>query len=168
MSRGGIVVTVVAVIVGLAAAVGVILIGTADEGAESSGPAPTRPLERERGALEGENPSIGDLPRVEQAARRFLSGYLPLAYGKPGARAEDLRAASPELLAALRADPGRVTPAQQTQTPRVVSVAAYYPGSSRAMASAAAQIRTGPENTYALTMRLEKTSRGWQVLRLRD
>lgn len=169
MSRGAIAVTVVAVLVGCAAAAGVILIGTSsDDSQHASTPASTSPLQRERSTREAENHSAGDLPKVEQAARRFLVGYLPLAYGKPGADAGDLRAATPELIAELRADPGRVTPAQQQQTPRIVSVAVSYPGSSRASAAAAAQISTGPDDTYALTLRLEQTARGWQVIRLRD
>lgn len=167
MQRKGVLVMGVAVIVGLAAAIGVVVVGTdesADRTAVTAPATASTPLQRERGAREREDPRPTGLADVERAARRFLDGYLALTYGEAGADPSDLRNATPELVAELTRDRGRVTPAQAEQAPELKSVAVYYDGPRRA--SAVAQIADAA-TTFAFTFRLEESAEGWVVTGLK-
>jgi len=112
-------------------------------------------------APEAENHSVGELPAVERAARRFLSGYLPLIYGRRGATVDDLRSATPQLIEHLRNEGGRVTPAQAALHPRLERVTVTLDSTTRALA--VAQIKDSPSPAYPLTFQLADTPQGWVV-----
>lgn len=161
MSRTSLAIIGAAVLVGFALAGGFVLIG-ANTGS-SQKPQAGRPATSER-APEAENHSVGDLPAVEAASRQFLSGYLRVVYGKPGASIDKIHAASPQLLASLRAEGARVTPAQAQRTPHVVRVAVV--SDSATIALSTAQIRDSSDPAYPLILHLEKSSGGWVVTRI--
>jgi len=154
---------IVVVVVGVGLAGGLVLIGIQDDNTPERPPAPNRSATGERGP-EAENHSAGDLPAVERAARRFLGGYLPLIYGKPGATITDLRGASARLLEQLRAEGGHVTPAQAQRTPRLQRVSVIKQGVIGALATA--QIKDSPSPAYPLVFHLQKTPQGWVVTRI--
>jgi hypothetical protein len=158
MTRSTVVIVALAAVVGLAVTGGVVLLSH-DDGT----PAASR-SSSETGALEAEDHSVGDLPAVETAARRFLAGYLPVIYGKPGATIEELRSASPRLIAALRAEGGHVTPGQAERTPRLQRVTVIKKGTTAALATA--QIKDSPSPAYPLVFHLNKASVGWVVTRI--
>jgi hypothetical protein len=158
MTRSTVVIVVLAAVVGLAVAGGVVLLSQDDDT-----PAPRR-SSGDTGAPEAEDHSVGDLPAVETAARRFLARYVPLIYGKPGATIDELRSASPRLVAALRAEGGHVTPAQAQRTPRLQRVTVIKKGTLGALATA--QIKDSPSPAYPLVFHLNKTSDGWVVTRI--
>ncbi len=159
MTRSTVVIIVaVAAVVGLAFGASVVLLAQEDDTSTASrSPSDT-------GAPEAEDHSVGDLPAVELAAQRFLAGYLPLIYGKPGATVDELRSASPRLIAALRAEGGHVTPAQAERTPRLQRVSVIKKGPIGALATA--QIKDSPSPAYPLVLHLNKTSDGWVVTRI--
>lgn len=115
-------------------------------------------------APEAENHSVGELPAVQAAARQFLSGYLRVVYGKPEATIDSIQAASPRLLASLKAEGARVTPAQAQKTPHVQRVAVISEGTIGALATA--QIKDSPQPAYPLSFHLRKTTTGWLVTRI--
>jgi hypothetical protein len=115
-------------------------------------------------APEAESRSVGDLPAVEAAARRFLGGYLRLIYGKPGSSIEALSNASPRLIARLKAEGGHVTPAQAERAPRLERVTVIKEGTIGALATA--QIKDSPSPAYPLVFHLQKTADGWVVTRI--
>jgi hypothetical protein len=158
MTRSTVVIVALGAVVGLAVAGGVVLLSQDDDT-----PAPSR-SSSDTGAPEAEDHSVGDLPAVEAAARRFLAGYLPLIYGKPGATLDELRGASPRLVAALRAEGGHVTPAQAQRTPRLQRVTVIKKGTVGALATA--QIKDSPSPAYPLVFHLNKASGGWVVTRI--
>jgi hypothetical protein len=155
------IVTVLAAVVGLALAGGVVLVGRDDSSTQApqAGRSPTS----ER-APEAENHSAGDLPTAEAAARRFLGGYLPLVYGKPRATIDDLRNASPRLLRELRGEGGHATPAQTQRTPHVQRVTVIKEGEIGALATA--QIKDSPSPAYPLVFHLQDSPDGWVVTRI--
>jgi hypothetical protein len=146
---------------GLALVGGVTLVAVHDDG--SSTPSGDHAPIGKRGP-EAEDHRTGDLPAAETAARRFLAGYLPLIYGKPGATIDDLRSASPRLIAALRAEGGHVTPAQAERTPRLQRVTVIKNGTTAALATA--QIKDSPSPAYPLVFHLNKASGSWVVTRI--
>lgn len=117
-------------------------------------------------APEAENHSVGELPTVEQSARRFLAGYLPLIYGQQGASVGKLRSATPQLVEHLRTEGGHVTPAQSERHPRLERVTVTLDSPSTALA--VAQIKDSPSPAYPLTFQLEKTAQGWLVTHIGD
>lgn len=123
-------------------------------------------LAGERTTPELEDHSTQGLDVAERAARGFLAGYLPLVYGQPAASVGALRNAAPRLVAQLRADPGRVTPAQAEQTPSVAVVSVVYVGPSRVVATA--QILERPSGfRYPFVFRMSRDAvLGWIVTRL--
>ena len=161
MSRTPLLIGAVAVAAALAFAAAIALVD-GDDGAPTRASS-SAPSTSER-APEAENPDAGELPAAEAAAREFLSGYLRLSYGKPGASIDRLRNASPRLLAALRAEGGHVTPAQSQKTPHIKRVAVIGEGATGALATA--QISDAPEVVYPLNLHLRKTSDGWVVNRI--
>jgi hypothetical protein len=119
---------------------------------------------RAEGAPELERHDPGELPAVERAARRFLSGYLPLIYAEPGATVDELHSASPRLVARLNAQPGRVPPAQAALTPRVERVTVLSEG--RISALATAHIKDSSAPAYPLVFHLQKHGGVWLVTRI--
>ena len=160
MTRTTVIVVTLAAIVGLALAGGVVLVNSDDS---PQTPQDDRAPTDER-APEAEDHSVGDLPAVEAAARRFLAGYLPLVYGKPGASIDRLRSASPRLLARLRSEGARVTPAQAERTPRLERVAVIEEGEISALATA--QIKDSASPAYPLVLHLQDSADGWVVTRI--
>lgn len=159
MSRTAVIVVGLAAIVGLALAGGIALISSEDGTQKpQAGRSPTS----ER-APEAEDHSVGELPAAETAARRFLAGYLPLIYGKRGATVDDLRSASPRLIAAIRAEGGHVTPAQSQRTPRLQRVTVIEDSTG---VLATAQIKDSPSPAYPLVFHLQDTPEGWVVTRI--
>lgn len=163
MSRTTLLIVGAAIVVGLALAGGFALVGDNDHAPPTRPPQSGRPPSSER-APEAENHSAGDLPAVETAARHFLSGYLRLIYGKPGATVDRIRNASPRLIAELRVDGGRVTPAQSQKTPHIKRVAVISEGAISALATA--QIKDSPDPAYPLSFHLQKTVDSWVVTRI--
>lgn len=159
MSRTTLIVIALAAIVGIALAGGISLISNDDDAAQKpqAGRSPTS------GAPEAEDHSVGELPAAEAAARRFLAGYLPLIYGKRGATADDLRSASPRLIAAIRSEGGHVTPAQSQRTPRLQRVTVIK---DSAGVLGTAQIKDSPSPAYPLVLHLQDTPDGWVVTRI--
>lgn len=162
MTRPTLVIVLAAAVVGVAIAAGMVLIGGRDDDAPEGTTAASRAVDER--APEAEDHSVGDLPEVEAAARRFLAGYLPLSYGKPGASIDALRSASPRLIAALRDESGHVTPAQTEKTPRLQRVTVINKGTVGALATA--QIKDSPSPAYPLVFHLNKASEGWVVTRI--
>jgi hypothetical protein len=160
VSRTTLVIVVLAALVGIALAGGMVLISSDDDGTQKpqAGRSPTS----ER-APEAEDHSVGELPAAETAARRFLAGYLPLIYGKRGATVDDLRSASPRLIAAIRAEGGHVTPAQSQRTPRLQRVTVIEESTG---VLATAQIKDSPSPAYPLVFHLQDTPEGWVVTRI--
>ena len=162
MSRTSLLIGAGLIVAALALAGAIALISTGDDAAPTR--ASTSASSAGERAPEAENPDAGELPAAETAARRFLSGYLRLSYGKPGASIDRLQHASPRLLAALRAEGGHVTPAQSQKTPRIERVAVIAEGATGALATA--QIRDAPDVVYPLNLHLRKTVDGWVVNRI--
>lgn len=160
MSRTTLIVIALAALVGIALAGGVSLISNDDDAARKpqAGRSPTS----ER-APEAEDHNVGELPAAEAAARRFLAGYLPLIYGKRGATVDDLRSASPRLIAAIRNEGGHVTPAQSQRTPRLQRVTVIK---DSAGVLGTAQIKDSPSPAYPLVLHLQDTPDGWVVTRI--
>ncbi len=162
MTRTTLLIVGAAIVVGLALAGGFAL--TRDDNATPTRtPQSARSPSSER-APEAEDHSVGELPAVETAARQFLSDYLRLSYGKPGASVDRLRNASPRLIAALRAEGGHVTPAQSQKTPRIQRVSVIAERTVGALATA--QIKDSPGPAYPLSLHLQKTTAGWVVTRI--
>lgn len=161
MTRTTLLIVAAAIVVGLALAGGFALTG--DDATSTRTPQSARSPSSER-APEAEDHSAGDLPAVETAARHFLSGYLRLSYGKPGASVDRLRNASPRLIAALRAEGGHVTPAQSQKTPHIQRVSVIRERTVGALATA--QIKDSPGPAYPLSLHLQKTTAGWVVTRI--
>jgi hypothetical protein len=161
VTRTSALIVAAAVVVGFALAGGFVLIGADDDGQQP--PQATHPPTSER-APEAESSDVGELPAVEAAARRFLSGYLRVTYGKPGATIDDIDAAAPRLLKSLKNSAARVTPAQSQRTPRVQRVAVVADGTITALATA--QIKDSPSPAYPLSFHLQKTAQGWVVTRI--
>lgn len=160
MNRTTIIVVALAAIVGLALAGGISLISSDDGGTQKPQAARSPTSER---APEAEDHSVGELPAAEAAARRFLAGYLPLIYGKPGATVDELRSASPRLIAAIRAEGGHVTPAQSQRTPRLQRVTVIEDSTG---VLATAQVKDSPSPAYPLVLHLQDTPDGWVVTRI--
>jgi hypothetical protein len=148
-----------AIVIGLALAGGWTLTSTD----APRTPQAHRPPTDER-APEAEEHRVGELPAIEAAARRFLSGYLRVVYGKPGASIDDIRSAAPRLIASLNAEGARVTPAQAQKTPHVRRVAIITQGAIGALATA--QIKDSPQPAYPLILQLQRTTAGWLVTRI--
>lgn len=161
MRRPGLVIAIAAV-VGAALVGGIVLTAVRDDGDPRPSAASRSPTDER--APEAEDHSAGDLPAVERAARRFLAGYLPLIYGKPGASIDELRSTSPSLLTALRGEGGHVTPAQAQRTPRLQRVSVIKDGTAGALATA--QIKDSPSPAYPLVFHLRQSAEGWVVTRI--
>lgn len=160
MSRGAAVVMVAAVLVGLAVAAGIVLVGTQGDDAPALTGQAVRSPSDER-APEAEDPSSQGLDQAERVARAFLDGYLPLIYAQPGTEAEDVRHVTPRLLAQLRAQ--RVPPAQAALRPDLERVTVAHEGANGALAVAHVKDST---ITYPLIFHLEDTPQGWLVTRI--
>lgn len=161
MTRTSALIIAGALLVGFALAGGLALLGADDE--PTRAPQSNRPATSER-APEAESDDVGELPAVEAAARRFLSGYLRVTYGKPGATIDGIEAASPRLLTSLKTSAARVTPAQAQRTPHVERVAVIAKGAVTAFATA--QIKDSPSPAYPLSFHLQKAADGWVVTRI--
>ena len=161
MTRTAGLILAAALLVGFALAGGLTLLGADDD--DSQPPQSNRPATSER-APEAESDDVGELPAVEAAARRFLSGYLAVTYGKPGATIDDIEAAAPRLLASLKNSAARVTPAQSQRTPRVQRVTVIADGEITALATA--QIKDSSSPAYPLSFHLQKAANEWVVTRI--
>jgi Family of unknown function (DUF6459) len=125
------------------------------------------PLVSEEAPSEEANPpaaleaSSAHVTQAKQAARRFLAGYLPYAYGQRDAR--QIAHASPQLRRRLASERPRVPPAERRRRPRLVLLQADSVGRSRA--GMRAQVTDG-ERRYTVPLRLERTAGGWVVTAL--
>jgi hypothetical protein len=161
MTRTAALILAAALLVGFALAGGLVLLGADDEPTQA--PQAKRPATSER-APEAESSEVGELPAIEAAARRFLSGYLRVTYGKPGATIDAIEAAAPRLLASLKSSAARVTPAQAQRTPHVERVTVIGTGAISALATA--QIKDSPSPAYPLSFHLQKAAGSWVVTRI--
>ncbi len=95
-----------------------------------------------------------------RAAGQFLTGYLPWLYGQ--ARATTIKAATPQLIGQLKANPPRVPPTLERVGPRVVAL-----GTRRARGAwtALANITAG-QQTYELTVAVARARGHWWVTRV--
>ena len=162
MNRTTLLIVCAAIGVGLALAGGVTLIRSGDS-QTTRAPQGGRSPSSER-APEAESHDAGDLPAAERAARRFLSGYLRLVYGKPGGTVDAIADASPRLLNDLRRSAGRVTPAQSQKSPRVERVTVINEGAISALATA--QIKDSSDPAYPLSFHLQKSTGRWLTTRI--
>ncbi len=94
---------------------------------------------------------------AQDAAVRFLQGYLPWLYGQAPLHA--IRAATPGLVASLGSHPPRVPPAMRTLHPTVAAIAVQRRGSGW---QALPNITDGRE-TYELVLTITPAHRGWLV-----
>lgn len=161
----GYLVIAAAVVIGLVAAVAVVVLGTRSDDTRDARPAAQEgwPPSSER-APEAEDPGDDGLGEVDRTARRFLAGYLPLIYAKPGATPQGLDSAAPALIAELAAQPGRVPPGQAALEPELEGLSVVRDGPDRALA--VARISDGPAPAYSLSFYLEDTVDGWLVTRI--
>ena len=105
--------------------------------------------------------SSADVTRAKQAARRFLAGYLPYAYGRRAAGR--IAHASPQLRRRLASERPRVPPAERRRRPRLLLLQADSVGRSRA--GMRAQVADGARR-YTVPLELERTAAGWVVTEL--
>jgi hypothetical protein len=104
------------------------------------------------------------LSAATSPALRFLRGYLAYSYGRGPVHA--IRAADPQLIAALRQARARVPPAARTSRPRstTLQVLPQAPGTAQATAT----INDGSGPGYPLVFYLDRRPSGWTVTRLAD
>jgi hypothetical protein len=102
--------------------------------------------------------SRSDIARSKRAARRFLAGYLPFAYGR--VPANRVRAASPELRAQLERDRPRVPAAERRRRPRLELLQSN--GVSPERADLVALVGDGARR-YSVRLQLSNTLTGWLV-----
>lgn len=160
MNRRAAVVMVAAVLVGLAAAGAVVLVGTSGgDDSALTGQAVRGPGDDP--GPEAEDPSSQGLDQAERVARAFLADYLPLIYAQPDVTAEDVGHVTPELRAELRAQ--RVPPGQAALRPRLQRVTVAREGTTGALAVAHVK---DSALTYPLIFHLEETPQGWLVTRI--
>ncbi|UJA21635.1 hypothetical protein HJD18_16360 [Thermoleophilia bacterium SCSIO 60948] len=120
--------------------------------APPSSPA-TRPPEPEP-----EAPAVP--PEAEQAARRFLPGYLSFLYGRRGPSA--IEAAAPALRREIVRSRPRVPPAARRRRPRVVEVRSVRLGSQAI--SVAAEVADGGVSHYTITLKVRPIDGRWIVV----
>jgi hypothetical protein len=99
--------------------------------------------------------------RAKQAARGFLAGYLPYAYGRRDARR--IAHASPQLRRRLASERPRVPATERRRRPRLVLLQANSVGPSHA--GMRAQVTDGARR-YTVPLELERTAAGWVVTEL--
>jgi hypothetical protein len=95
---------------------------------------------------------------AKHAARRFLSGYLPYAYGQR--RTRSIPAATPGLRRRLAAQPPRVPRWETRRHPRVVLVQSDGAGGERATVTA---LVDDGARRYTIGLELEHGRSGWLV-----
>jgi hypothetical protein len=116
-----------------------------------------------RRARQYESPvSAAQVARARHAARTFLAGYLPFAYGRASAGA--LRALTPQLRRQLKRERVQVTPLERRRRPRVITLTAL--GQASGVVIATALVGDGGVANYAVRLTLRRTSRGWLVSRV--
>jgi hypothetical protein len=99
-------------------------------------------------------------PAAEQAARRFLAGYLRFIYGRGGAG--QIAAAAPAPRRRLARSRLRVPPAARRRRPRVVDLdARRLPSGSVAVT---AEVADGGVAHYPIHLELRRAARGWTVV----
>ncbi len=129
--------------------------------------ASSEPLVSEQAPSEEANPpaaleaSSAHVTRAKQAARGFLAGYLPYAYGRRDARR--IAHASPQLRRRLASERPRVPAAERRRRPRLVLLQADSVG--RSQAGMRAQVADGARR-YTVPLELERTAAGWVVTEL--
>jgi hypothetical protein len=102
--------------------------------------------------------SRADVAQAKRAARRFLAGYLPYAYGR--ASVGQIRAISDPLRRRLAADRPRVWARERHRRPRTELLQAE--GVSRRHAQLGALVSDGARR-YTVPLELEHSSAGWTV-----
>lgn len=103
--------------------------------------------------------SAARLVRARQVARTFLTGYLPLAYGR--ASASSVRGVTPALRRQLTRERAQVTPVERRRRPRVVSLTAL--GRASRVVVVTALVNDGGITTYAVRLTLQQQRSGWLV-----
>jgi hypothetical protein len=99
------------------------------------------------------------LVRARSAARRFLAGYLRVAYGE--ASASSVREAAPALLRRLRGRRVLVAPVARLRHPRVISLVAT--AQAHGVALATALVDDGGIANYSVRVTLRETRSRWVV-----
>jgi hypothetical protein len=105
--------------------------------------------------------SSADVTYAKQAARRFLTGYLPYAYGQR--EAGRISHASPALRRRLASERPRVPPAEHRRRPRVLLLQTDSVGRSHAVLRA--QVADGARR-YTVPLELRRAASGWLVTEL--
>jgi hypothetical protein len=100
-----------------------------------------------------------NLFRARLVAKRFLSGYLPFAYGR--ASAASVVGVTLALRRQLLRERVQVPPAERRRRPRVVSL--QLVGTTPPFVVATAIIDDGGLTTYRLRFTLQRRSGGWAV-----
>lgn len=106
--------------------------------------------------------SAAQLARARRAARTFLAGYLPFAYGR--ASAASVRAVTPALRRQLSHDRALTTPVEGRRRPGVVSLTAMREPSGVLVVTAL--IEDDGIANYSVRLTVRRTSRGWLVGRV--
>jgi hypothetical protein len=102
--------------------------------------------------------SRADVAQAKRAARRFLAGYLPYAYGQANAR--QIRTVSVQLRVRLARERPRVSARERRRQPRVELLQAA--GVSRRHAELVAVVSDGARR-YTVPIELERTQAAWIV-----
>jgi hypothetical protein len=102
--------------------------------------------------------SSAHVTQARRAARRFLAGYLPYAYGRRDAR--QIAHASPQLRRRLANERPRVPAAERRRRPRLLLLQADSVG--RLRAGMRALVGDGARR-YTVPLELERTAAGWVV-----
>jgi hypothetical protein len=103
--------------------------------------------------------SAAQIVRASHAARTFLAGYLPFAYGR--ASASSVPAVTTALRGQLMRDRAQVTPVERSRRPRVLSLSALAEGPDVVVLMAL--IDDGGIANYAVTLTLRHNEAGWRV-----
>ena len=102
--------------------------------------------------------SSADVAQARRAARGFLAGYLPYAYGR--GRGRRIAHVSPSLRRRLASERPRVPATERRRRPRVALLQADSVGRSRA--GMRALVEDGARR-YTVPLELERTAAGWMV-----
>ncbi len=112
----------------------------------------------DQSAQAGVGPSSADLQAAAQAARAFVGPYLLYTYAQ--AKASQIPAADPSLIAQLVANPPSVPPSVRSRTPRVTSLSVS--GGHAGQVAYQAIVSDGAD-TYTVPLTVTREQNRWLV-----
>lgn len=160
---------IAAVLVGVVIGAAVLGGGDGDDGGDettatlpaSATPTPV-PAPADSGIVKGKTDR--DLLAAQRAARRFITSYLPVLYGR--AKPQTVSGATAALRTDLRRNVRRLPPAMQERTPRIEGLDVVRQAEGAVQATAT--IADGDVSTFPLIFYLERGPRGWRATSLGD